>query len=472
MSGVVLIISIPTEIHEKCLLKKMKKKVVITDKAVEINPSVETKCENVELGSDGLAGSQELPVKIEHQSMEMIVRSTINELEVVDTTWRKTDDNNHYQIVFPIECGDKCDEILDILKENGIGNKLNSKISVLPCTIHYHGNELKESDDIIEEDCLANYKKTSGWNLVVSSLRSRLTVAQVVENVKNKAAMTFDFIILLMISTGEPRSLWVGAIIALLSGAAVALGILSDNIASLVGVAISTSLMPPAVNAGLLWSLGFVYYLKNDETTRYASLTHTDYFSTNSAVELTTLGAISLCLTFVNIVCIYAAGILVFMIKEVAPNTTRDQARKRFWKYDIKVARDYNKTIQSDQNIGCPEECPTHRQRNRPNYDLNHYSTDMSEGNFKPYNKQREFTWSPCLDHQFSSICSNTVSRHSRNQYRRLSQIFVPTVKIDDSLLTVHEKVSERTPLLRCDNRNTVLLSSGKKITITACDTP
>ncbi|ENN79754.1 hypothetical protein HUJ04_003836 [Dendroctonus ponderosae] len=560
MSGVVLIISIPTEIHEKCLLKKMKKKVVITDKAVDINPSVETKCENVELGSDGLAGSQELPVKIEHQSMEMIVRSTINELEVVDTTWRKTDDNNHYQIVFPIECGDKCDEILDILKENGIGNKLNSKISVLPCTIHYHGNELKESDDIIEEDCLANYKKTSGWNLVVSSLRSRLTVAQVVENVKNKAAMTFDFIILLMISTilcalglvennsiymlssmlispmmgpvmagtfgsviqdkhlkktgvqneliglgiatvvgfcygcviciatdkygmsdwptyemysrGEPRSLWVGAIIALLSGAAVALGILSDNIASLVGVAISTSLMPPAVNAGLLWSLGFVYYLKNDETTRYASLTHTDYFSTNSAVELTTLGAISLCLTFVNIVCIYAAGILVFMIKEVAPNTTRDQARKRFWKYDIKVARDYNKTIQSDQNIGCPEECPTHRQRNRPNYDLNHYSTDMSEGNFKPYNKQREFTWSPCLDHQFSSICSNTVSRHSRNQYRRLSQIFVPTVKIDDSLLTVHEKVSERTPLLRCDNRNTVLLSSGKKITITACDTP
>lgn len=77
---------------------------------------------------------------------------------MVDTTWRKTEDNNHYQIIFPIECGDKCDEILDILKENGIGNKLNSKISVLPCTIHYHGNELKESDEIIEEDCLGNYK--------------------------------------------------------------------------------------------------------------------------------------------------------------------------------------------------------------------------------------------------------------------------------------------------------------------------
>lgn len=47
----------------------------------------------------------------------------------------------------------------------------------------------------------------------------------------------------------EIRSLWVGCLVALLSGAAVALGILSDVIASLVGAAISISLMPPAVNA-------------------------------------------------------------------------------------------------------------------------------------------------------------------------------------------------------------------------------
>lgn len=48
---------------------------------------------------------------------------------------------------------------------------------------------------------------------------------------------------------GEVRTLYIGCLIALLSGAGVALGILGDNFASLVGVAISTSLMPPAVNA-------------------------------------------------------------------------------------------------------------------------------------------------------------------------------------------------------------------------------
>jgi hypothetical protein len=48
---------------------------------------------------------------------------------------------------------------------------------------------------------------------------------------------------------GQLRSLWVGLLVALPSGAAVAIGILGDNTASLVGVAISASLLPPAVNA-------------------------------------------------------------------------------------------------------------------------------------------------------------------------------------------------------------------------------
>lgn len=44
------------------------------------------------------------------------------------------------------------------------------------------------------------------------------------------------------------RSLWVGVLIALPSGAGVALSILGGNAGSLVGVAISASLLPPAVN--------------------------------------------------------------------------------------------------------------------------------------------------------------------------------------------------------------------------------
>ena len=48
---------------------------------------------------------------------------------------------------------------------------------------------------------------------------------------------------------GELRSLWIGCLVALPSGAAVAASILSGNQSSLIGVAISASLLPPCVNA-------------------------------------------------------------------------------------------------------------------------------------------------------------------------------------------------------------------------------
>lgn len=34
-----------------------------------------------------------------------------------------------------------------------------------------------------------------------------------------------------------------------------------------------------------------------------------------------------------------------FQIKEVAPITSKDKAGKQFWRYDIKIARDYNRTL-------------------------------------------------------------------------------------------------------------------------------
>jgi uncharacterized membrane protein len=57
-------------------------------------------------------------------------------------------------------------------------------------------------------------------------------------------------------SRGMTRALWVGVCIALPSGAGVALSVLGGNTGSLVGVAISASLLPPAVNS-VSWLLRF-----------------------------------------------------------------------------------------------------------------------------------------------------------------------------------------------------------------------
>lgn len=141
-----------------------------------------------------------------------------------------------------------------------------------------------------------------------------------------------------MMSRGDVYNLGSGCLGAVLSGAAVAIAILSRNFASLVGVAISISLMPPAVNAGLLWSLATIYYIK-------------DYSSQNRFHELLSLGAVSMCLTLINIICIYLAGILIFKIKEVAPVKMKNEHRRKFWKHDVRITRDYNKTLQKEEAV-------------------------------------------------------------------------------------------------------------------------
>ncbi|GJQ77228.1 hypothetical protein Trydic_g14897 [Trypoxylus dichotomus] len=420
----------------------------------------------------------------------------IKQLKIENSVWTKNLDNNYIQVTFTLRIDDLYEEVLEILKEYHIGFKYGSSVSVVPCTLHYGPKFDDTTKDNDSQE--SNYKDTklysenSGWSQFLLSIRARLTVAQVVENIKHQAALTFNFICLVitasticavglvenddvylissilispmmgpvmastfgkvirdrtlqkmgvlnellglgiatvigficgtmicvstdkygeiewptteMISRGEVRTIGVGCLIALLSGAAVALAVLSDNISSLVGVAISTSLMPPAVNAGLLWSLASVYYLKGNETTRYSSLTYTNYYSDNRAIELTSLGAASLCLTFVNIICIYVAGILMFKIKEVAPIASRD-IRRHFWNHDIKIARDYN-TNQNGDDSGTIQKDLEHQFRVYKDvyrnkfydrfFDEFHHSTDLTHGSDKIRIKRSQQTWSPC----------------------------------------------------------------------------
>jgi hypothetical protein len=108
----------------------------------------------------------------------------------------------------------------------------------------------------------------------------------------------------------------------------VALSILGNNTSSLVGVAISASLLPPAVNAGICWA--------------HAILIRAGSVENISQEDFWKIGGISLALTVVNIVCIWVSGILMFAIKEVAPS----KSKSAFWARDIKVARAIQKGSQ------------------------------------------------------------------------------------------------------------------------------
>ena len=132
-----------------------------------------------------------------------------------------------------------------------------------------------------------------------------------------------------MRSRGELRNLWIGSLIALPSGAAVALSILSGAQCSLIGVAISASLLPPCVNAGLLWAHATIQFIRS--TSEMAIQTNITgirttfllkpsrvpgpnydavYFPLDISSECIVLGIVSIFLTVINVIFMFFSGLL------------------------------------------------------------------------------------------------------------------------------------------------------------------
>ncbi|XP_016956415.1 uncharacterized protein LOC108028905 [Drosophila biarmipes] len=140
-----------------------------------------------------------------------------------------------------------------------------------------------------------------------------------------------------IVSRCDTHSLAIGVCTALASGAAGAIAVLGGNTGSLVGVAISASLLPPAVNAGLLWALAIGSHLLPADHELLASLLKHRSYSSLLSVELLICAVVSMALTLLNIVCVWLMGVVVLRIKEVAPAVQRHQ---QFWRHDVRTARE------------------------------------------------------------------------------------------------------------------------------------
>ncbi|KAK2725623.1 uncharacterized protein LOC136032262 isoform X2 [Artemia franciscana] len=141
-----------------------------------------------------------------------------------------------------------------------------------------------------------------------------------------------------MRSRGQLRSLGIGLLVALPSGVGVALSVLGNNVGSLVGVAISASLLPPMVNAGVLFSLSLVKSISGDLT---LPASYRPVYSPWLNVEAACLASFSMCLTLLNILCIIVMGLLVLKVKQVVPKAS-NTLLKKFWTEDLAVVREQN----------------------------------------------------------------------------------------------------------------------------------
>ncbi|XP_033113697.1 uncharacterized protein LOC117114210 [Anneissia japonica] len=368
------------------------------------------------------------------EEVSEILRTVLPFLGIQKQVMTISENEQWAQITFICSTVELTEKALNTLSERGIGKHFQTSLSVIPVPIHLADNSVTGSQEDLNPQTEDIQKDTKVKNFV-KSIRSRLIVAQVVEQVKSSSNLTFDFVLLIILaslisaiglsedssvvlvasmlisplmgpimggtfgivikhsplrnigiktevvgllmcvfcgllfgfvaypflgdvwptdemkSRGKPRSLLIGLFIALPSGAGVALSILGNNTGSLIGVAISASLLPPAVNAGMLWATSIISACQSMVYINTTDIPDADVYSSS---ELAVAGTLSLILTLLNILCVFLMAVLVMKIKEVAPKTSTATTHQ-FWKNDIKVAREYYDVIggkAQGQNIG------------------------------------------------------------------------------------------------------------------------
>ncbi|GAX20477.1 hypothetical protein FisN_22Hh045 [Fistulifera solaris] len=134
---------------------------------------------------------------------------------------------------------------------------------------------------------------------------------------------------------GDIVNLYISCPVAFFSGLGVAVSLLDDNTSSLVGVAISASLLPPAVNTGIIWVAHIftrdsrvvlpVDVAENDALSEYVYPPDFD--------DYRRAGRTSIGITVANVFLVWISSMIMFRMKEVLP------VEKRIFWEDLGAAR-------------------------------------------------------------------------------------------------------------------------------------
>jgi len=217
------------------------------------------------------------------------------------------------------------------------------------------------------------------WSLALLGLRNEIIAVSITVFLGFMSAFLFlywgpdiDWPTEEMSSRGEVSALYYGTLVATASGIGVAISVTSGTVNSLVGVAISASLLPPAVNAGMLLNYGLFGPLVHgqDEVSRK---------------EMLEMSGISFALLLVNISCIIVSANITFWLKAIAPVQDRSD-----YYAEIKEARqddlDFNFEAGMDEEkrkyIAAMHEggTSTRRSTSSPHNELHHHYDDDDGG--------------------------------------------------------------------------------------------
>ncbi|XP_070171379.1 uncharacterized protein [Polyergus mexicanus] len=191
--------------------------------------------EDVGIGSRkrirGYTARSKTPVFV---SMETVLEELLKKLKVEHVVWCKDKEDMYYEVIFPVPAGEPCENCIHCLTEMGIGVKMNSIVSVIPTQCTYSGMSAAGLSAV--KDDVARRRKESedrknAWDAFVESIRSKLTVKQVVDGVRSGGDLTFDYVLLV-----------------LTADCLAALGLVENNAPNVVAAMLVSPLMGPVMS--------------------------------------------------------------------------------------------------------------------------------------------------------------------------------------------------------------------------------
>lgn len=69
--------------------------------------------------------------------MEDVMTAIVQKKKLRRVTWQPTRNDDGHQILFSIENGNRCDDLIRLLSEWGVGEREGTSVSVLPCSLYH-----------------------------------------------------------------------------------------------------------------------------------------------------------------------------------------------------------------------------------------------------------------------------------------------------------------------------------------------
>ncbi|XP_014368926.2 uncharacterized protein LOC106719170 [Papilio machaon] len=240
-SGVIFIVCIPSSNYEHIIKFGKPKDIVSIDKS----PSYKQCRLQVELRNKK---SRSIPIHLtqnyynegfissleyiteddEYITMESILQELLRKLRVEHAVWIGDKMENYFHVTFPLPSGDACETMLHCLTKLGIGVRCKSIVNVLPCNVVHSAVDEEDQDD---EALLRKNEEAKRWRSFVESIRSKLTVKQVVDGVRGGGELSFDYLTLIV--TADSLA---------------ALGLVENNASNIVAAMLVSPLMGPVMS--------------------------------------------------------------------------------------------------------------------------------------------------------------------------------------------------------------------------------